>query len=145
MGRRAGTWRAEIQLPGAVASRERRFQYIMPLQVNTHLWRCAVTKALVLTTALLMAGSAAAQDNFSSLPPKADLATLNCKSIFDMNRTSMVMIMAWLQRHYAPRDAAPVLDTEKLMNDSVKLREYCEINPQKTVMEAAGELFGVRL
>jgi hypothetical protein len=62
-----------------------------------------------------------------------------------MDRTSTVIVLAWLQRHFQPRDAAPVIEMEKLGADGLKLSEYCDANPGKTVMEAAGELFGTRL
>ena len=100
----------------------------------------------VMQTAMtaLMIGQATAQPN-EGLPGRADLATLNCKSIFQMDRTSTVIVLAWLQRHFQPRDAAPVIEMEKLGADGLKLSKHCDANPGKTVMEAAGELFGLRL
>jgi hypothetical protein len=77
-----------------------------------------------------------------ALPPKADLATLNCASIFNMKRTETVMVLAWLQRHYAPAGTAKIIDQEKIYNDGLKLNAFCESRPDKTVMEAADVLFG---
>ena len=96
------------------------------------------------TLALLMIATATAQPK-DGLPGRTDLTTLNCKLVFEMDPTSTAIVLAWLQRHFLPRDAAPIIEMEKLGADGVKLSEYCGANPNKTVMEAAGELFGLRL
>jgi HdeA/HdeB family len=85
--------------------------------------------------------SARAQSD-PTLPAKADLASLNCASIFNMKRTETVMVLAWLQRHYASAEKAKTLDQEKLYDDGLKLHLFCESNPEKTVMQAADLLFG---
>jgi hypothetical protein len=89
--------------------------------------------------------SAAIAQPKDGLPGRSDLTTLNCKSVFEMDPTNTAIVLAWLQRHFLPRDAAPIIEMEKLRTDGLKLREYCGANPSKTVMEAAGELFGLRL
>src|SRR4051812_16334128 len=85
-------------------------------------------------------GATAAQAQ-SALPPKADMRALNCAAVFEMNRSSTVTVLAWLQARYQAKDAPPVLDSEKLMSDAVKLNGYCAANPGKTMLEAADALF----
>ena len=70
-----------------------------------------------------------------------DMRALNWASVFAMNRSSTVMVLAWLQARYQARDAPPVLDSEKLMADALKLSGYCTANPGKTMLDAADALF----
>src|SRR5215203_3756864 len=79
------------------------------------------------------------------LLPKSDLTTLNCKDAFNMGRTNTAIVLAYLQAHYRPKDAPPIIDAEKMLADGLKLKEYCDENPQKSVIEAADALFGLRL
>ena len=81
----------------------------------------------------------------NGLAPKSDLTTLNCQDAFSMTRTDTLIMLAYLQAHYRAINARPIIDTEKLAADGLKLKEYCEANPQKSVMEAADALFGLRL
>ena len=94
--------------------------------------------------AILITSAVIAQPK-DGLPGRSDLTTLNCKSVFEMDPTNAAIVLAWLQRHFLSRDAAPIIEMEKLRADGLKLNEYCAANPSKTVMEAAGELFGLRL
>ena len=84
-------------------------------------------------------GATAAQAQ-SALPPKADMRALNCAAVFEMNRSSTVTVLAWLQARYQAQDAPPALDSEKLMSDAVRLSGYCTANPGKTMLEAADAL-----
>ncbi len=95
----------------------------------------------LLALALLLSSAAHAQGD---LPVKADLATLNCRSIFEMKRTNTVMVLAWLQGRYAARSAAPILDSEELNRDAGALSKYCDENPSKTVIEAADHFFSAK-
>jgi|SRR6188768_820097 len=79
------------------------------------------------------------------LLPTSDLTMLNCKDVFNTGRTNTVIVLAYLQAHYRPKDAPPVLDAEKMLADGLKLKEYCDANPQMSVIEAANALFGLRL
>ena len=94
---------------------------------------------------LIISAAIAQPRDGSGLSGRSDLTTLNCKSVFEMDPTNAAIVLAWLQRHFLPRDAAPIIEMEKLRADGLKLNEYCAANPSKTVMEAAGELFGLRL
>ena len=94
---------------------------------------------------LIISAAIAQPKDRDGLPGRSDLTSLNCKSVFEMEPTNTAIVLAWLQRHFLPRDAAPIIEMEKLRADGLKLGEYCAANPSKTVMEAAGELFGLRL
>ena len=104
-----------------------------------------MAKSFFIVTALLLTlGSANAQTP-DGLGAKSDLTTLNCKDAFNMKPADMLIVLAYLQAHYRPQDARPIIDTEKMAADGLKLKDYCDGNPQKTVIEAADALFGVRL
>jgi len=95
----------------------------------------------LLASALLLSSAAYAQVD---LPAKADLTALQCRSLFEMNRTSTVMVLAWLQGRYAAQDTAAILDSERLYRDAMALSKYCDENPSKTVIEAADQLFSMK-
>jgi hypothetical protein len=50
-----------------------------------------------------------------ALPPEADMRALDCVSVFAMNRSSTLMVLAWFQARYQAKDAPIVLDSEMLM------------------------------
>jgi acid stress chaperone HdeB len=103
-----------------------------------------MAKHFIAAVLLLTLGSANAQTP-EGLGAKSDLTTLNCKDALNMNRSDMLIVLAYLQAHYRPKDARPIIDTEKLAADGLRLKGYCDANPQKTVIEAADALFGVSL
>ena len=92
----------------------------------------------------LLVGSVSAQTSKEGLSGRADLSVLNCKSIFDMGRTNTA-VLAWLQAHYQSKDARPIIDLDKLASDALKMTEYCDANPSKTVIEVADAIYGARL
>jgi hypothetical protein len=50
-----------------------------------------------------------------AFPPEADMRALNCASVSAMNRSSTLMVLAWLQARYQAKDAPVVPDSENLM------------------------------
>ena len=99
-------------------------------------------KVLIATAVLLAPTSAKAQQASDKLPAKSDLKTVNCKDLFAMSPAATVLVLAYLQAHYRPKDAPAILDTEKMAADGVKLKEHCDAHPQKSVLDAGDELFG---
>ena len=93
---------------------------------------------------LLTAVSANAQSS-DTLQAQSDLTTLNCKSVFNMSAPNTIIVLSYLQAYYRAKDALPIIDTEKMAADALRLKDYCDANPQKSVIEAADALFGVRL
>ena len=104
-----------------------------------------MAKRLLAAAALVLTIASANAQAPDGLAAKSDLTTLNCKDAFNMSRTDTLIMLAYLQAHYRSKDARPIIDTEKLAADGLKLKEYCDSNPQKSVIEAADTLFGVRL
>ena len=102
-------------------------------------------KILIASVVMLVATSAGAQQTTDKLPAKSDLKTMNCKDLFAMSPAVTAVVLAYLQAHYRPKDAPAILDTEKIAADGVKLKEHCDAHPQKSVLDAGNELFGVRL
>jgi len=94
---------------------------------------------------LLVATPAAAQLGPDALPPKADLKTLNCKDVFRLDPTVTLLVLAYLQAHYRAKNDPAIFDTEKMAADGLKLKEHCDAHPEKTILDAGDELFGVRL
>ena len=101
-------------------------------------------RSLAATAFLFTIASANAQAP-DGLAAKSDLTTLNCQDAFSMTRTDTLIMLAYLQGLYRAKDARPIIDTEKLATDGLKLKEFCDANPQKSVIEAADALFGLRL
>jgi hypothetical protein len=104
-----------------------------------------VNKVLIAVAVVFAATFANGQQAFDKLPTKSDLKTVNCKDLFDRSPTVTVIVLAYLQAHYRAKDAPPVLDTEKMAADGLKLQEHCDAHPQLSVLDAADELFGMRL
>jgi hypothetical protein len=104
-----------------------------------------VLKILIAGAVVLVVTSASAQQTTEKLPAKSDLKTMNCKDLFAMSPATTAVVLAYLQAHYRAKDAPAILDTEKMAADGVKLKEHCDAHPQKTVLDAGNELFGMRL
>ena len=102
-------------------------------------------RVLTAVAVAVFATCAGAQQASDTLPAKSDLRKLNCKEFFAMNPATTVMVLAYLQAHYRSKDTHAILDTEKMAADGVKLKEHCDAHPQKSVLDAGDELFGVRL
>ena len=102
-------------------------------------------KFLSATAVVLAATCAGAQQASDKLPAKSDLKTVNCKELFALSPAATVLVLAYLQAHYRAKDAPAILDTEKIAADGVKLKEHCDAHPQKSVLDAGDELWGVRL
>jgi hypothetical protein len=94
---------------------------------------------------LIWAVASAGAQTPDSLSPKSNLKIMNCKEVFSMSGTATIIVLAYLQAHYRLKDAPPIIDTPKMLADGIQLKEYCDANPQKSVLEAGDDLFGVRL
>jgi hypothetical protein len=104
-----------------------------------------VTKQLISMVVLALTAATARAQSPDGLQDQSNLTTLNCKEVFSMSRVDTAIVLAYLQAHYRAKDALPIIDTRKMAADGLKLKEYCDENPQKSVIEAADELFGLRL
>jgi len=66
-----------------------------------------------------------------------DLSTVTCKQFFEYSKDNMSLMLMWLDGYYSEDDAPPIVDFDKMMENSKKLGEYCGKNPGHSVITAA--------
>ena len=66
-----------------------------------------------------------------------DLSTLTCQQFFSYNKENMSLMLMWLDGYYSEDDAPPIVDFDKMGENSKKLGEYCSKNPGHSVITAA--------
>ena len=71
-----------------------------------------------------------------------DLSTLTCKQFLEYNRDNMSLMLMWLDGYYSEDDAPPIVDFDKMAENSKKLGEYCGKNPGHSVITAADKVMG---
>jgi acid stress chaperone HdeB len=69
-----------------------------------------------------------------------DLSTVTCKQFFEYNKENLSLMLMWLDGYYAEDDAPPVVDFDKMGENSRKLGEYCGKNPSHSVITAADKV-----
>ena len=72
---------------------------------------------------------------------KMDLSTMTCQQFVGSDKTTVMIILTWLDGYYKDEDAPPVIDTEKFVSNSEKLGEYCGKNPTLGLITAADAVF----
>jgi acid stress chaperone HdeB len=70
------------------------------------------------------------------------LTEIPCKTFIEEMKNEQGIIVAWLQGYYLPDDEPPVIDVDKLLSDTAKLRQHCINEPEHDVMTAAEAVFG---
>jgi acid stress chaperone HdeB len=70
------------------------------------------------------------------------LTEVPCKTFIEEMKNEQGIIVAWLQGYYLPEDEPPMIDVDKLLSDTAKLREHCINKPEDDVMTAAEAVFG---
>lgn len=68
-----------------------------------------------------------------------DMSTVKCRDMAANTAEKNAMILMWLQGYYADEDASPIIDFDKMGRDVKKLGEYCEKNPDHSIITAADE------
>lgn len=68
-----------------------------------------------------------------------DMSTVKCRDMASNSTEKNAMILMWLQGYYADEDASPIIDFDKMGKDVKKLGEYCEKNPDHSIITAADE------
>jgi len=48
----------------------------------------------------------------------------------------------WLEGYYSEENASPIVDFGKMREDGGKISEYCDKNPNISVIDAADEVLG---
>jgi acid stress chaperone HdeB len=66
-----------------------------------------------------------------------DLSTVTCKQFLEYNKDNMSLMLMWLDGYYSEDDAPPIVDFDKMGENSKKLGEYCGKNPGHSVITAA--------
>ena len=83
---------------------------------------------------------------WSALPAQAqkqlDLSTMTCKRFFEYDKDNLAIMLMWLDGYYSEDDAPPIVDFDKMTENSRKLGVYCGKNPDKSVITAADEVMG---
>ena len=90
-------------------------------------------KILILATAALLASAIPAQAQ------KLDVSTIKCRELASSSKEKIALILMWLQGYYSDEDASPIVDFDKMGKDAKAIGEYCEKNPDHSVITAAEE------
>lgn len=72
-----------------------------------------------------------------------DLAKVTCEQWSGYKITNPQNIALWLSGFYHGKRGDTVLDTQGLTANTQKLRDFCIVNPQLPVMQAAEKVFGL--
>ncbi len=69
-----------------------------------------------------------------------DVSTVKCRDMAKNSTEKNALILMWLQGYYSDEDASPIIDFDKMGRDAKKLGEYCEKNPDHSIITAADEV-----
>src|SRR5215475_5560013 len=89
-----------------------------------------IVSALLVTVAISALGSAQAQVSL-------DLAKVTCDQYVAYKITDPRNIAVWLSGYHHGRQANTIVDTQGMMAKAQELRDFCLMNPQVPVMQAA--------
>ena len=95
-------------------------------------------RLLMLTIAAAMGAAVPAQ----AQKQQFDLSTMTCKRFFEYDKDNLAIMLMWLDGYYSEDDAPPIVDFEKMKENSRKLGEYCGKNPTHSVITAADKVMG---
>lgn len=68
---------------------------------------------------------------------QVDLSTITCKKFFDYSKENIALMLMWLDGYYSDEDADPIVDFDRMAENSKKLGEYCGRNPSHSIITAA--------
>ncbi len=71
-----------------------------------------------------------------------DLSLITCKQFFEHSKENLGIMLMWLDGYYSDEDAPPIVDFDKMAENSRKLGEYCSKNPGHSVITAADKTLG---
>ena len=83
----------------------------------------------------------------ATLPTQAqkqqfDLSVVTCKQFFEYNKENLSLMLMWLDGYYSEDDAPPIVDFDKMGENSKKLGDYCRTNPGHSIITAADKVMG---
>jgi len=93
--------------------------------------------SLMLTVAVMLVAASPAQAQ-----KQLDLSTMTCKRFFEYDKDNLAIMLMWLDGYYSDEDAPPIVDFDKMTENSKKLGEYCGKNPGHSVITAADKVMG---
>ena len=96
--------------------------------------RSAFISGILLLT-LLTASSAHAQ-------VMLDVAKITCDQLTLYKITDPQNIALWLSGYYHAKQNNTLVDTQQLAANTQKIKQYCMLKPQETVMHAVESVFG---
>ena len=67
---------------------------------------------------------------------------MTCQEFLATDKDEIRIIWAWLDGYYTDEQEAPIIDTNKLVDNLKKLNEYCAANPTIGLITATNNLFG---
>jgi hypothetical protein len=99
--------------------------------------RLLVVAAMGLIFALELASEARAQ-------VALDLSKVTCDQFVGYKITDPKNIAIWLSGYYNGKRSNTIIDTQRLDDNTKKLRDFCLRNPATPVMQATETLFNVK-
>ena len=93
-------------------------------------------RLLMLTVAVAFCAALPAQ----AQKQQFDLSIVTCKQFFEYNKENLSLMLMWLDGYYSEDDAPPIVDFDKMAENSKKLGEYCGKNPGHSVITAADKV-----
>jgi acid stress chaperone HdeB len=89
--------------------------------------------AALLIAALALAAPAHAQ--------KWDLATVTCEKFLSFDKSTVNILLAWVDGYYREDDDPPIIDLENYLGNAKRLGDYCRANPDISLIRATDKLF----
>jgi len=95
-------------------------------------------RLLMLTVAVTFCATLPAQ----AQKQQFDLSIVTCKQFFEYSKENLSLMLMWLDGYYSEDDAPPIVDFDKMGENSKKLGEYCGKNPGHSVITATDKVMG---
>jgi hypothetical protein len=95
-------------------------------------------KRLLLTIAALMLASGSGAQAQVTL----DVSKITCDQFTLYRITDPQNIAIWLSGYYHGQRNSTTVDTQQLAGNLQKIKDYCNLRPQETVMHAVESVFG---
>jgi acid stress chaperone HdeB len=80
--------------------------------------------------------------SFAAAAEVIDLSAKTCQQFRQSGKEEIGIILAWLDGYYKDEKDPPIIDTDKFVENSKKLGEYCAANPTIGLITATEKLFG---
>jgi acid stress chaperone HdeB len=73
-----------------------------------------------------------------------DVAKITCDQLTLYKITDPQNIALWLSGYYSAKRNNTVVDTQQLAANTQKIKQYCMLKPNETVMQAVESVFGAQ-